>query len=117
MSDKRYISYFQSVITIGLLNVASSPENAAEKAKKRLTDENGVNHCFFDQTQFDLSETEEWVPDIESEHDEGGFKFAFNPTPEIKNVLSTRLHKDINDLTDDDYTNFFKESIQSSLKA
>lgn len=54
--EKTYVSYFQSVITIGILTKAKSIEEAERKAT--LARENNVAH-FFEQTPMEMSDTEE----------------------------------------------------------
>jgi len=116
--SNRYISYFQSVITIGILNVADTEQEASKQAFKKLTNKDGVNHCFFDQTNFELEKTEEWKPEFSSEalgEINGDMIFNINLSLETKSIIATRLQKDIEELTDADYTNFLKESVQQSL--
>ncbi len=113
--NKRYISYFQSVTTLGILTDGNDKDEAHSKAKNKLKKEEGVDHCFFDQTPFDLVATEEWEPEIEAEKSKSGLSFNFNPSDETKNVIATRLHKDVSDLTNVDYETFVKDSIQKAL--
>ena len=89
---------------------------SATTRAKGAAEVDGVNYCFFDQTNFELSETEEWNPQLEAEETIDGFRFAFNPTNEIKNVIATRLHKEITDLTKNDYAEFVRNSIENSIK-
>jgi len=114
--NKRHISYFQSVITLGILTDGETIEEASKKASHKMKDSEGVDHCFFDQTNFEIVGSEEWSPEIESEKDVEGFKFNFSPSDETKNVIATRLQKDITDLTDEDIEIFVKESLQKSLE-
>jgi len=113
-----YISYFQSVITIGILNVAEIEQEASKRAFEKLTNKDGVNHCFFDQTNFELEKTEQWKPEFSSEalgEINGDMIFNINLSPETKSIIATRLQKDVEELTDADYANFLKESVQQSL--
>ena len=115
--EKKYISYFQSVITIGIMSNGSTQKEAGEKARSKLLDVNGVNHCFFEQTDFDLTKVERWKPEINLEDmDLDGMSFRFNPNCHTKNIIATRLHKDVKDLTEEDYQRFVKESIQLQVK-
>ena len=41
--------------------------------------------------------------------------FNINLSPETKSIIATRLQKDVEELTDGDYANFLKESVQQSL--
>ena len=116
MSKKKYISYFQSVITIGILSNGENASEAASEASKKLLSKDGVNHCVFDQTNFKLSETEEWNPEFEAEDvSEDGFHFRFNPDNQTRNVIATRMQKQVDELTDEDCERFVKEAIEFSL--
>lgn len=114
MSEKRYVSYFQSVITIGILTSANNIEEAEKRASKKFKDEDGVNHCFFEQSPFEASDTEEWNAEFESTEGEG---FKFNPSEETRNIIATRMQKDVSELTEDDLESFIKGSIENSLRA
>lgn len=116
MSDKKYISYFQSVITIGILSNGENASEAASKASKKLLSKDGVNHCVFDQTNFKLSETEEWNPEFEVEDaSKDGLQFRFNPDDQTRNIIATRMQKQADELTEEDCERFVKEAIESSL--
>jgi len=112
---KRHISYFQSIITLGILSNGETSSEAAENAALKLKNETGVDHCFFDQTPFEVVATEDWKPELEATKEESGLSFKFNPSDETKNVIATRLQKDAKDLTDDDYEEFVKGSLQDAL--
>ena len=103
-----YITYFQSTTTLGILSHADSLEEATKLAKTKLNNSDGVNHCFYDQTNFHAVETElAPVNSLETE----GVKFVFDPSDEMKNVIATRLHKNVEDLVTDDYAEFIDDSI------
>jgi len=114
--EKNYVSYFQSVITIGIMSKGIDNRDAGNKAKEKLLDKKGINHCFFDQTDFDITSIEEWKPEIDSIAELEGVSFKFNPDEETKNVIATRLHKSADDITEEDYHRFVKEAIQKELK-
>lgn len=114
--SKRHISYFQSVITLGILTEGETKEEAISRASRKMEQHEGVDHCFFDQTPFENVATEEWSPELESKTAEEGLSFNFNPSDKTKNVIATRLQKDVDELTDEDYELFIKESLQKSLE-
>ena len=64
--ENSYISYFQSVITIGVVNQAKSVNEATKKAKKRFKQEwgNGFSCGIVGQTPFEISETELCNPEL-----------------------------------------------------
>lgn len=61
---KPYISYFQRVITLGVMNCAKNAKEARKIAKDRLSCSDtfltDLNYCAFDETPFKHSLTEEW---------------------------------------------------------
>ena len=112
----KYISYFQSVITIGVLSEGKNAEEASLKAEKKLLSKDGVNHCVFEQTDFKLSETEVWEPEFETEEvSQDGLHFRFNPDDRTRNIIATRMQKRVEDLTQEDCERFVKEAIEDSL--
>ena len=63
---KHYISYFQSVTTIGITSRAKSAKEAEEKAKGKLSRSDFM--CgVIGQTQFEPMATEEWNPTLKIE--------------------------------------------------
>lgn len=114
--SKSYISYFQSVITLGILSEGDGKEDALAQAEETMKDPNGVNHCFFDQTQFEPVATETWEPELESKNNHNGLQFDFNPSEKTRAVIATRLQKTPSELTNADIEIFVKESIQYSLE-
>jgi len=114
-SEKEYVSYFQSVITVGILTTAKSIKEAEEEARKRLL-EKQLNYCFFEQTPFELSDTEVCKAELRKYRDGEGLAFRFNPDYKTKNVIAGRLQKHPDELTDEDYSRFVKESLEMGLK-
>ena len=116
--NNKFISFFQSVITIGVMCEGKDIDEASVDASKRLTDKEGVSYCCYDQTDFQLSGVDEWNPEFEREsNDYDGFHFRFNPNDHTRHVIATRLSKKVEDLTPDDCERFVKESIDASLHA
>ena len=114
--EQKYISYFQSVITIGIMSSGINSQEAGDKARTKLLNHNGVNHCFFEQTDFELAKVEKWKPEIcLDDLAPEGMSFKFAPSDQTKNIIATRLQKNVESLTEDDYQQFIKESIQKSL--
>lgn len=120
--NRQFISYFQSVITMGILTDAKNKKEAEEKARLKLKDKDSVNYCLFDQTGFELFKSEEWKPqfisgtETETLGNPDCLKFTFNPTPDIKNIIASRLQKKPVNLTTEDLTQFVKESLKMSMK-
>ena len=112
---KKYITYFQSVITIGIMNRADNGEKALKNAKSTMHNGNIGNCCAFEQTPFEPTWTEEWQPEFEHDLGKEGLAFRFNPDEKTKNIIATKLGKNTEDLTDSDCENFVKQSIDSFL--
>jgi hypothetical protein len=65
---RSFISYFQSISTIGIINRARSAAEADEKARKKL--DNSDFMCgVVGQTPFELYATDEWKPQIDSQEE------------------------------------------------
>ena len=112
-----YITYLQSVMTIGILNTTENTSEAERLALLKLHDHDDLNYCYFDQTDFQPVGTELWESPLKRfESDEEGMKFIFSPTDEIKIVIASRLQKPVEDLTDDDLASFIKESLNLSIE-
>ncbi len=57
--EKNFISYFQSVTTIGVISKARNIKEASKKAQEKINQSNFA--CgIVNQTAMELSETEEW---------------------------------------------------------
>jgi len=115
-TKSRYISYFQSVITVGILTNAKNKEEAEKLAKDKMSNKDGVNYCAFEQTDFEPTHTEEWNPEFELDFRNSN-TFHFNPDDRTRNIIATRLQKNTEDLTEDDIGMFVKESLEKSLKS
>jgi hypothetical protein len=112
---KSYISYFQKVITIGVITSGESVEEATHLAELNVKDADTVPHCCYNETKFELGSTEEWNPEIDSEVSKNGLTLTFNPSLRVKNIVAARAGKNIADLTNDDCLCFVKEAIENSL--
>jgi len=114
--DGCYISYFQSVLTIGIMTRAKDYDEAEKKASIKMMDKSGVNYCVFEQTPFELSDTEEWQPEFERDLTQDGIGFKLNLSENTRNIIATRLSKNVKGLSDTDIEDFVKQSIETALK-
>ena len=116
-TEKRYISYFQSVLTIGIMSRGGNEEEAEKKANLIMQNkENGVNYCIFEQSPFELTGTDEFSPELELDPTaKDGIALKFNPDEKTKVIIATRLCKKADELIDSDYEAFIKESIETHL--
>ena len=107
--NRHYVTYFQSVMTIGVLTHARNKKEAESIAKKRLKDKE-LSYCCFDQTDLDLSYTEESkvsLPDSE---------ILLKIPEKSRKLISSRLQKEESELTADDYRNFLQETIEKTVE-
>ena len=117
---KKYMSYFQKVTTIGVITCGKNMKEAYEEAELTVNSIRPVERCFYDETQFELTDTEEWNPDIEI--------VSIDPTPDNKSLdytikankeysvfVAKSLGKKIENLTDKDFENFFLGSMKNLL--
>jgi len=118
--NKRYVSYFQSVITVGILNEARNKVKAMKQAKDEIARkdilEEGFCHCSFSQTPFTLMESQEWNPEIETTTNENGLGWKFCPNEKTKAAIAKKMSVPLKDLTEEDIENFIKYSVEKSLK-
>ncbi len=70
--DKKFVTWFQSVITIGIVTRAKDFDEADTKAKKIMAD-GGAKLAWFDQTPLEISDTEEM-----DEYNEPGMAEEYN---------------------------------------
>ena len=114
-SMKPYVSFFQSVITVGILNCTKTKADASKQAKEQLRNSTDLNYCVFEQTPFAYSMTEAWDKEPCTLDRDGTVILKFKPSQEMKNVIGARLHKTSKDLTHDDVVEFIKESLKLTM--
>lgn len=113
--EKRYVCFFQSVLTVGIMSRGKTQKDAERKALLSMRDVNGVNYCSFNQTPLEHTSTEQWQPEFEPDFASNALSFKFDPDEKTKNVIATRLGKRVEELTDADLEVFVKESIEMAL--
>ena len=114
--SKRYISYFTSVMTVGMVSESESATEAHRKASSLLGGDRKIDCCYFDQSEFRLRETEPWTPEFEVKNNcTAGLDFRFDPSKRTKRVIALMLGKEPEELETKDYETFVKNSIQASL--
>ncbi|MFA5312476.1 MAG: hypothetical protein WC375_04035 [Methanomassiliicoccales archaeon] len=113
---REYISYFQSVTTIGIVTKGTCLHEASEKAKERIKNKEVVS-AHFSQTQFDLSETEEWVPDVACDINlsDDAIKGEFIISGDVKKLIAKKLQKPIDDITEEACAQFILQSFRNTL--
>jgi hypothetical protein len=114
---RSYISYFQSVMTIGIVNTGRSIQEAEEKARERFNAED-LSCGIVGQTPFEISDTEPWNPSFTGCYlpmDDTHSSMSFSLNDSIKNRIAEKLGKSSEDITDEDYVDFVKGALQRCL--
>lgn len=112
--DKTYISYFQSVTTLGIMNSARNEKEAAAKAKDRMENGSCLSYCAFEQTPFKHTLTE--PSGITYPFNANSIDVQFKISKIMRNVIATRMQKTPDDLTDEDIIGFIEDTLEKSLK-
>ena len=115
--ESRYVCFFQSVLTIGVMSRGKTQQEAEQKAQLMMHDKSGLNYCAFDQSPFEMTEVQKWEPEFETDLSSDKLSFLFDPDDSTKNVIATRLGKKAEELTDTDLEMFVKDSIDMALTA
>jgi len=114
---RNYISYFQSVTTIALINPARSLQEAEDKAKRKFSSSD-LSCGIVAQTPFEISETETWCPDFAGCYlpiDNSSGKMSFDLNGVTKQRIAEKLQKSVEDVTEEDCVLFVKEAVESCL--
>ena len=114
--ENGYVSYFQSVTTIGIITSANNIENAEIIANKKFDSQDGLCYCLFDQTPFHLTDTEPYNPELLPGSCEEGVSIRFNPNKDTSELIARKIGKDINTLSNQDIEDFVKKSIHDNLR-
>ena len=116
---KKYISYFQSVTTIGILTCGKSMEEAEDSAREKLR-VSDLNYCHFEQTPLEYSDTEEWKPAFEiiSENptaDGKAIEWSVVIGDEMKNAIANGLGVLPHELTKEHIDSFVRETLATMI--
>lgn len=117
---KKYMSYFQKVTTVGVVTCAKNIKEAEAEAEQIVKNSNPVERCFYDETPFTLSDTEEWNPDIEilsvdPSKDNNHLDFTVKVNDEYSLYIAKACGKSVEDLTNEDFEKFFVDSISEFI--
>jgi len=118
-SYKKYISYFQRVQTIGVLSCGKGFDEAAREATA-LSKENPISRCFYDETEWELSDTAEYNPDIEvvdvdPSPDGESIEMRFNFSKKTADLIANNIGKSTCDITSEDLNDVLKVAIKSII--
>jgi hypothetical protein len=128
---KNYISYFQSVTTIGIINRARTSGEAEAKARIKL--DNSDFMCgVVGQTPFELHATDEWQPEYLEKEDLCEPKedwleelpeppkldkepIILNLDEQTRRCIADKIGKDLTSITHEDCLSFVKWSLNQGL--
>lgn len=114
---RNYISYFQSVMTVGIVSRANSIQSAEEEARRKFRTED-LSCGIVGQTPFEISDTELWNPDFEGYltlDSNGHNNLSFNLNDGTRLKIAHKIGKSAESITSEDYVQFVKESLEKSL--
>ena len=124
---KNFISYFQSVTTIGIINRAKSAIEAEDKAKQKISESDFM--CgVIGHTPFEVSNTDEWEPTLESTNNidipesyimevpTENNPIIINLDERKKRCIADKFCKDFESLTSSDYSSLISTMIEDGLE-
>lgn len=116
---RNFVSYFQSVTTVGVVTSARNPSEAEALAKKRMSDGRFVSGIF-NQTPYVISETEEWKPEftgaaISDNNESDSVDLVLSLGQETIAKIASKLGKQSNEISEEDCLNYLKQSLDNSL--
>ena len=114
---RNYISYFQSVTTVGIVNQARSIQEAEDVAKQKFKDSD-LSCGIVGQTPFEISDTEPWNPDFTGcllRADDTHENMSFNLNDVTRERIACKLHKLSEDVTEEDCVEFVKGALERCL--
>lgn len=114
-----FVSYFQSVTTVGVVTTARTPQEAESLAKRRMSDGKFVSGIF-NQSPYTLSETEEWKPEfsgvaVEDDRKENSVDLMLTLGEDTINRISVKLNIPSNEITEADCLQYLKSTLDTSL--
>jgi hypothetical protein len=114
---RNYISYFQSVTTVGIISRGYTMLDAEKKAKEKFVGSD-ISCGIVSQTPFEISETEPWNPDfygfMPSGNLDANMLFGFNDI--TKQRIAEKMDKKAEEVTEADYVSFVKNAVEKSLQ-
>jgi len=115
------MSYFQKVITVGIVTCAKNEEEAEKLASAEITDGNTVERCYYDEGKFQLSDTEVWNPDFEiisvdPSSDNTHLDYTIKANEDYSKYVAESCGKKVADLTDEDFHTYFLECADEFIK-
>jgi hypothetical protein len=117
---KKYICYFQKVVTVGIPACGKNYQEAEEEAKA-VMNEGDVKYCFFDETEFELSDSEEHNPKLEvtsinPSADGKALLYSINYNNEFLEDVSKITKISVSEINEETLQKFFLDSMKSFVK-
>ena len=115
----RYISYFQKVLTVGVVTCHKTYQDAEEEAEVAFKAKE-PEKCFFDETEWELTDTVEYNPETEVDFypsDDGdGIMLQVSFNKSMREKIANILGKDVEALSHDDIETFVGQALDGMIK-
>lgn len=98
------------------MTYAKNINEAEKRAWAKFYGEEELNHCLYNESNPKLTETDEWLPEIETSYTGDGLGWRFSPSPKTRVAIAKKLNKEVEDLTEEDLTNFIKVAVEKGIK-
>jgi len=117
---KKYISYFQSVTTVGIMTCGKNMKSATEEAELKLKVKD-LNYCHFEQTPLEYSGTEEWKPEFEivSEDptsDGEAIEWTLQIGDNMRNIIASRAGVSVEGVTQTHVQEFVIDALTETVE-
>ena len=107
-----YVSFFQSVTTVGIMTRAKSCEDAEIKAKRKLASEDFTSGLI-SQTPYSSAGTEEWNQTLYPEERTEGVSIDLGSDLRLR--IAKKLCVDVDSITPEDCSRFINQSLNEIL--
>ena len=119
MKFNKYISYFQKVTTIGVVTCAKSYDEAERIAQAEFKSVDPTK-CFYDETEYELSDTEKLDPLVEiisedPSQDGCSVEWQVNINNDMKEKIAKSMDKSPYDLTPEDCSQFMMQALEYGI--
>ena len=109
---KKYITYLQKVTTVGVVTCSKDSQEAMAEALRTIDSKNEPARCFYDETEFKVSDVEEWNPDIDivsvdPSANGKSINYCMNINANMTQYVAKSCGKSISDIKDEDCEKFF----------
>jgi len=117
---KSFISYFQKVITVGI-ETCHKEYTSAEEEAKIIFDSKNPEKCFFDETEWELTDTVVHNPEVKVEFtpslDEKSVNLMVDFNKNMRQKIATVFEKNVDELTSEDISRFITMSLEHTIES